>query len=238
MTNTLVAAITNGRTESTLTFCSMLLKLQGATGASSPHAKFIINYFVNVNDAFAYFLKDPSLDVIVCIDTWKACDPRFILDPPPEDMPFVVGVYPLPGVIDWDRVKTTFATQHASTEPSQYVGNRYSAVLRDGCQQSEGKRYVPVQSTELGVFAMRRCVLDEIVATHGRSVLGSDGNGVCIASDGMWNDPDEGKVVVLPWNKRVCALWGKDVYADLDATCTSFGPVGYTGCVGLRKTLR
>lgn len=36
----------------------------------------------------------------------------------------------------------------------------------------------------------------------------------------------------------VCRAWGKDVLVDLDAQCSNFGPVEFTGCVGLRTVLR
>ena len=224
----LVAAITNGRTDSTLAFCTMLLKLQGTAG-TSPGTNLTIQFFGTKNDALTFFLKNTSFDVIVCIDTWKACDPRFILDPPPEGMPFVVGAYPLPS-IDWNRVKTSIAT---SAEAPHLVGHAYNISCSPDDNRRERARYVPITSAELGIFKMRRCVLEDIVAMHGHSVLASNGK-VCIATDEISRETGE----VLSGDQRVCALWGKGVYADLEASCTSFGPVGYMGCVGLRNILR
>lgn len=37
---------------------------------------------------------------------------------------------------------------------------------------------------------------------------------------------------------QLCRAWGKDILADLDNQCSNFGPVEFTGCVGLRTVIR
>jgi len=124
------------------------------------------------------------------------------------DRDFVVAVYPT-GEIDWKRVDSTIAN---TSEDPNLVGTVYSVDLADSTV--ENGRYVTTKSAGLGIFKVRRTVLREILENH------------------------SAETVFGPRAADLCALWGKDIHADISVKTINNCPVPFYGCVGHRKTLR
>jgi hypothetical protein len=225
MPNTiLVAAITNGGQECTLGFCTTLLRLQIELG-KTPDTHVTVEFFKTLDDALMAFRTLTRFDVLSVIETHMSCDPSFLTTPPPELMPFVVGIYPEP-TIDWKRVKHEILSTH---EPSREVGNVYNAKLPDGVHAND--EYAGIDAAGLKIFKITRGVLEDIVARHGHEVI-TDDDMLALAIPGIVN----GKLVGA--HERVCFMWGKGVAADLRSKCSSFGPIAFTGCVGRRGQIR
>lgn len=222
MTSFLIAGI-SATGDVSINFTASLLRFQSDLArASNTVATF--DFFESVNDALNQFHTNKTYDVLVLIDTGMAIDPTFFLEYD-ADKPFVVGAYPL-GKIDWARVEKKIGMP-GSEDPSM-IGNIYSIDPRKGTIQG---RYVVVKTAGLGIAKVGRCVIDEIVKTHGEKVISNDGKLVLHAAgieDGTAMSADE----------RVCHLWGGYIYADSKHTTKNSGPIAFSGCVGTRTKLR
>lgn len=110
--------------------------------------------------------------------------------------------------IDWDRVK---AKAHSkSKESMEFRGNVYNIDAANAQHVGGGFMEVPHGDVEPGAVVLTR---EAIVAVS--------------------------KCVPLPvTDAGVPAAWGQAIAVDVDAPCSTFGPVEFFGCVGTRSVLR
>lgn len=101
------------------------------------------------------------------------------------------------------------AKQDDPSEEMQFKGNVYSV---DAAKATRPKKappgYLAVREAELGAVVLAKEAIEQL------------------------------KEVARVPDAEVCGAWGKDILVDLDNQCTNFGPVEFTGCVGLRSVLR
>ncbi len=110
--------------------------------------------------------------------------------------------------IDWGRVA---AQKGPGQEELRFKGNTYN-LDPSGCRQRGAPPgYLAVDTVELGAVVL------------GKAAIKALADKACRAS---------------VTDAQLCKAWGKDILVDMDHQCTNFGPHEFTGCVGMRATLR
>lgn len=122
--------------------------------------------------------------------------------------PFVAGVYPLP-TIDWGRVA---AQKGPASEQLRFKGNTYNLDPAGCRQRGAPPGYLAVDNVELGAVVLGKAAIKALA--------------------------DKASCKGLVTDTQLCRAWGKDILVDMDHQCTNFGPHEFTGCVGMRATLR
>lgn len=199
-----------------MAFASNFLKFQGDL-QRAPHVKAAFDIVPSLEAALQKFSKQPEYEYLVAIDTNHGVDNKFLFDYDPSK-DFVVGIYP-DGDIDWDRVKSKLPE---TTEEPHLVGIRYNI---DPSNATPKHRYLEVNTAGLRILKISRKVIEEVCVAAG----GTEAHAPGLAHGGHYKTADE----------RFCALWGKPIYACLDAGTSSQITVTYgPGCIAWRPVLR
>lgn len=212
--------------ETTLEFAAGMLRFQSEL-LREPNVQAAFEIFRTIDDALSYFhVNSEELDICVCINTNMFIDTAFLTK---HDMtkPFVVGVYAIPGKIDWERVTEKITS---SAEDLPLIGNVYNIDLAKATPAAG--TYLQVSRAQLGIFKLTRDGLNDLIQRHKSDILSDDGKTLVLHAPCIY----KGKALTA--DERVCALWNKPLYADTSQKTRSSGPLAFTGCVGMRKTLR
>lgn len=223
-THVLIAGITE-QGDVSIQFTSGIMKIQSQL-AKTPDIRLAFEFFTNPNDAASYFLRNKHLDVLVILDTKMSVDPAFLLH---HDLskPFVVPSYPLRN-IDWDRVRTHLPNAPDGTD--HLAGVTYNYDLETAVP-IPGMTYVKIKKAQLRACKFTRAFFDTLQTEH-PDIFAEDGSSVALWADAIM----DGRRVTA--DDRVCALWNRDIYADITCQTGNTGLVDYTGCVGTRVSLR
>lgn len=208
-----------------LEFCAGMMRFQSEL-LRTPNIQAGFEIFKTLNSGLSHFYSNKEYDFCVFIDTVMFVDTGFLVTFD-NHKDFVVGIYPLPGIIDWKRVADRISE---SSEDPHLVGNVYN-VEPHKKSQNDGS-FLQVDSAGLGILKMSRKGIEDIVARHAKDVLAADGKTVVVHTPCILG----GKALTA--DERLCALWGKPIYADLLHKTRVSGIVAFTGCAGTRTVLR
>lgn len=217
----LVAAITDNKSEGSLGFTVSLLRFQVAIATKD--VKVDVHYFPTHDQALNAFADLSEYDTGFFVSTSITFDSGFLFDAIESQHPFVVGIYPLPG-IQWDKVK-----ESGGVNPKK-AGTKFNVTLPSSAASSSlPHQYVPITSAHLSAFVIRRVVVDSIKMNHPDIAHAS---GILFHAagvhDGKYEDADT----------RFLRLWSGDVRADTKIPCGNFGSVDFIGCIGARPVIR
>lgn len=183
----LVAAVSPSG-QCSLGFAVSLMRLQVAF-QTAPGMQVVIDFVSSVREAavLARQSKEP-FDAVVAVTSTITFGAGFVLRGIVTPHPFVVGVYPLPG-IDWERV---VAKAGDDAEAMRFKGNTYN-VDPAKAKRSDLAGYVEVPAAALGAVVLK----DEAVAAVA-GARGPSDEDVCAA----WGKP------VLADLENPCACMG------------------------------
>lgn len=222
----LICVVTNGRQDASLTCASTLLRLQMMMMTASEPTKSDVHFVATTDDALNILWRHPTAFGAVLLDAACGVDPEFVKGAMSSELSVVVAPYALPG-INWERVKKA-----PKSELPQYWGNTYSVKV-SGKPGNNG--YVHVEDARLGVAWVHRHAVQAAVVRHPEIVGTSGENGEKRAAFAVEGVMDGRRLTA---DQHFLAVYGGDVYADVDHAATSSGPVEFGGCVGLRTVLR
>lgn len=223
--NIMFASITDGRSTSSISNAISAAKMQMAVLNKPIRLEF--RYEKTLSDAIDHFYSNPGFDVLVAIDSFLGYPAEFVtenaLDHP--DKHVITGIYPIPGVVDWERVRAKAAD---AVEPNSMKGHAYNVDLANATVDDTGD-FVVAKDAGLACVVIDRAAIDEIVAKHPET---KHARGILVHAPSI---VDGAKLTA---DQTFCRLWGKPIFADLAHPCSSFGDVSYSGIVALRKQLR
>lgn len=110
--------------------------------------------------------------------------------------------------IDWGRVA---AQKGPAQEELRFKGNTYNLDPTGCTQKGAPPGYLVVDKVELGAVILGQAAITALADTACRASV---------------------------TDAQLCEAWGKDILVDMGHQCTNFGPHEFTGCVGMRATLR
>lgn len=203
--------------EVSMAFASNFLKFQSDL-QRAPDVKASFDVVRTLNDALLRFHEGKEYDYLVAVDVNHGIDNRFLVEFD-ASKDFVVGIYPERS-IDWERVEKHITESH---EDAHLVGMRYNV---DPASATVTKRHLVVSKAGLNVLKISRRVIDTLVERS----RPSDCIHVPGEVDGVYHSTADA---------RVCAAWGKPIYATMDTTSASQLTVVYgPGCIAWRSVLR
>ena len=216
-------SLTEGRDQCSIGNAISVAKAQVALLQHPVHLEF--RYEKDLASALDYFHANRQLDVLVAVDNYLSYPTEWITENVigHEDKPLITGVYPLPGQVDWERVRLHAAD---TKEPNHSKGLSYN--VKEGKFSDDGN-FLETTSAKLDCVIVKRAALDDIVARHPEIVHDS---GIMAFVDTV----KDGKK--LSRDETFCSLWGKTFFADLEHPVSSFGTQVFAGVVGLRNQLR
>ena len=219
------ASITQGREQCSINNMVSVIRMQGALLQQPVQLEF--RFETTLGDAIDSFYKAKDFDVLIAVDNVMSFPDDFVIsnalseDPEKE---IVTGVYPIPGELDWERVR---AKANDTSEPNAFKANKYSLDLAKA--EFQGMEWAKVTSCKLDCLIIKRAAIDAIAKAHPDRVHDA---GLLVhvesLSDGKRRTKDE----------TFCDLYGKPLWADLAHPCSSFGSYTFCGVVGLRRVLR
>jgi hypothetical protein len=223
--NILFVSVTEGRSTSSITNAISAAKMQ--MGIINKPVQLEFRYEKTLSDAIDHFYKNRGFDTLVAVDNFMGYSADFVMDNSIDhpEKHVIVGIYPIPGVVDWERIRAKAAD---AQEPNSTKGHAYNVELA-GADVDESGDFIKVKEAALACVVVKRAAIDDIVEKHPELV--HDGGVMLHAPkivDGKKLTPDQ----------AFCRLYGKPIYADLAHPCSSFGDVSYAGVVALRKQLR
>lgn len=225
----LLAGLTRGRTQASLSFAVSMLRLQIklVTLENAPNLKCDIVFFKDMNAALNALWANKDYDVLVTLDTDAGVPDTFLTRAmTAEQHDAILGISPVPGGLDWDRI----ASAPVPTEPLAQAGLRYniSPVANQG-----NNYYTCTRQKDAGHTAlwMRRTVLETIVAASAPPKL-ADGTFLFCRQT-----IDPAGALVHP-DQAFLDLWTGTPVVDLDSPCSVVGPMSFAGCVGQRTVVR
>ena len=223
--NIMFASITEGRSTSSISNAISAAKMQMSVLNKPIQLEF--RYEKTLSDAIDHFFNHKGFDALVAVDNFMGYPAEFVIENALNylDKNVITGIYPTPGVVDWERVRSKAAD---AREPNSMKGHVYNIDL-DGATVDDSGEFVVVHDAALSCVVIKRTAIDEIVAKHPEVV---HAGGVMVHAPSIV----DGKK--LSADQTFCRLYGKPIYADLARPCSSFGDVSYSGVVALRKQLR
>lgn len=221
-TRILFASITQGRDQCSISHAISIIKFQ--TGILSAPIELEYRFEPSLADALDAFGAS-NADVLVAIDNYIGFPEAFVTENViGASKEFVAGCFPLPGVIDWERVR---AKAHDESEPNAFKHVQYSL---DPTAEIHDLDWAQGSQARLDCVILRRSALDRIKESNPASVHpgGLLAHVESIGPDGTKRSKDE----------TLCAMYGKPIWIDLAHPCCSFGSYAFCGAVGLRRVLR
>jgi hypothetical protein len=218
--NALLALVTNGRYDVTHGCLMSLLNFQNEL-ARREHCKVHILAIRTINDALCLALSE-KYDVVAVLDGMHVAPPGFFATHVCSDKhPVVVGCSPLPGVIDWDRLRSRLHdTPSNATQEDGYV---YNVPLSSGSMGPENGllrlKASECMPSRWSVMVVRLHALEKVSESLGTKTL-------------LWSHETDADDVLCTPEHRFAMAWGGDVMVDVGRPCSSFGEVGYHGCLG------
>jgi hypothetical protein len=223
--NIMFASITEGRSTSSISNAISAAKMQISVLNKPIQLEF--RYERTLSDAIDHFVDNKGFDVLVAVDNFMGYPAEFVIDNALNfnDKHVITGIYPTPGAVDWERIRSKAAD---TREPNSMKGHVYNIDL-GGATVDDSGDFVVVKDAALSCVVIKRAAIDEIVSKH---------PGIAHAGGVMVHAPSIVDGKKLSADQTFCRLYGKPVYADLAHPCSSFGDVSYSGIVALRKQLR
>jgi hypothetical protein len=219
MTVTIVLAIVTKTEDVSLICTTSLLRLQ-QQAFRREDITLNVHIVPDLNDALNLVSYG---DYIMIVDAQCGFTPDFVFGVVDSGHQAVAGVYPLPK-IDWDRVSKVLYSED-SKEPLNHAGNIYNLTPAVATMQ----RYVPVHTVqELRVLVLKTSLIRDLM---GPSTSYADNTKHLICHDAVYNDTFHNVYQTL-FHKLPL------VVADVEAPCVLSAPAQFTGCVGMRTSLR
>ena len=223
--NILFVSVTEGRSTSSISNAISAAKMQMSVLNKPIQLEF--RYEKTLSDAIDHFHKNRGFDVLVAVDNFMGYPAEFItensLNHP--DKHVISGIYPLPGVVDWERVRAKAAD---TQEPNASKGHAYNVELA-GADVDESGDFIKVKEAALSCVVIKRAAIDDIAEKHPEL---KHAGGIMVHAPTIV----DGKKLTA--DQTFCHVYGKPIFADLARPCSSFGDVQYAGVVALRKQLR
>ena len=221
------ASLTEGRDQCSIGNAISVAKAQVALLQHPVHLEF--RFENDLAAAIDYFHSNRSLDILVAVDNYLSYSVEWITENVlgHPDKALITAVYPLPGVVDWDRVRDRAGD---AKEPNGSKGLKYNVNAGEaGCSFTADGKFLEAKSAKLDCLIIKREALDDIVARHPEIV--HDG-GILAFVESIKN----GKK--LTRDETFCQLWSKTIYADIEHPAASFGTQVFAGVIGLRNQIR
>lgn len=165
------------------------------------------------------FYRSPQFDTLTCIDATLSFPAQYITDVIASERDFVVACYP--DSFDWGTVKA------GTPEALNATGNKYNLGPVLG-EEQEG--YLPVEWAKLGMFCIRRAVLERVAERLQNRCVHSEGR--------VFYNRSILKGRPVSADEMFCKLWGGPVYARVADPVSRFGSMDFVGSVGIRHALR
>ena len=163
-------------------------------------------------------------DFVFVLDGNIGMSPDFLFQAIASEHQVVAGVYPLPHV-DWERVERVLRDD-SSTEPLNHAGNVYNLTPSPGRGLTAYAKVKDVK--ELKVLCVKSSVLENLAGPET-----SYDKGHLFTHDSVFFDKLQNEYQTLA---RKIGL--ENIMADLERPCTCAGPAQFTGCVGMRGSVR
>ena len=221
------ASLTEGRDQCSIGNAISVAKAQVALLQHPVHLEF--RFEKDLASALDYFHSNRSLDILVAVDNYLSYSVEWIIENVlgQPDKHLITAVYPLPGVVDWDRVRSHAAD---TKEPNGSKGFHYNVKAGEaGCSFTPDGKFLEAKSAKLDCVIVKRAALDDIVARHPEIV---HADGILAFAESL----KDGKK--LTRDETFCSLWGKTIYADIEHPAASFGTQVFAGVIGLRNQIR
>jgi hypothetical protein len=224
-TSVLFVSVTEGRDVSSISNAISAAKMQLAVIQKPIELEF--RFEKTLADAIDHFHANRAFDVLVAVDNLMGYPGEWVVENAlgHADKHVITGIFPLPGVVDWDRIRAKAADDR---EPNFSKGHVYNISL-DGAAVTEDSRFVVVPEATLSCVVIKRAAIDDIAARHPE--LAHD-RGLHVHAPTL----ADGKKLTA--DQTFCRLYGKPIHADLQHPCSSFGTLQYAGICALRKQLR
>jgi hypothetical protein len=213
----LVAGITHGRMEASIAFGTGLLRLQGEL-VRTPTVTASIKFFDALGDALSFFAENECFELMVAMDVRLGCETAFVVQPLEPGKAFVVGVYPMPGVVNWNRVESKIRTDDNVGDIAE-AGAVYNIDEASSIGEPGNCRYLKIDASkarDLGVLKISRKVIIDLASA---SASPSD------------------KKVYPRTGLDLASAWKGAIYADTSIPFTSFGAQSYSGSIGIRTAI-
>jgi hypothetical protein len=229
-TKALLAIVTNGRYDITHGCLLSLLKFQNELARRDDCTVHIVPKRT-INDAFCLALSE-KYDVVVILDGMHVVPPDFLATHICSTAnAVVIGCSPMPGVIDWDRIRKrllgTTIPQQTTINPDD--GHVYNVPLSSGIMGPENGLLRLTASecipSRWSVMVVHYRALEKVSASLGTKTL-------------LWAHETDADDVVCTPEHRFAMAWDDDIVVDVGRPCSSFGEVGYLGCLGDLVTLQ
>lgn len=222
----LFASLTAGRDQCSIGNALSGVKAQMSLLRLPVHLEF--RFERDLGSALDHFFLHPEFDALVAVDNLISYTDAWVIENAlgHDDKPIVVATYPLPGEVDWDRVRAKAAD---AGEPNHAKGNVYNVVIDEHASFTPDGRFLIVDRARLDCVVIKREAIADIAARHPELV---HAGGILAHCERL----RDGKK--LTRDEAFCDLWGKPIYADLEHPASSFGTQVFAGVVGLRTRLR
>jgi hypothetical protein len=223
--NILFVSVTEGRSTSSISNAIAAAKMQMSVLNKPIQLEF--RFEKTLADAIDHFHANRGFDVLVAIDNFMGYPAEFVIENSIEhqDKHVISGIYPIPGVVDWERVRAKAAD---TQEPNSSKGHKYNVELA-GADVDESGDFIKTKEAALSCVVIKRAAIDDIAEKHPE--LKHPG-GI------MAHAPTIVDGRKLTADQAFCHFYGKPIFADLARPCSSFGDVSYCGVVALRNQLR
>jgi hypothetical protein len=173
------------------------------------------------------------------VDACVGFDEDFLFRAMTSGEPVVAGTYPLP-LTDWRRIVAAAGKADTGEDAASW-GNVYSLVPQNRQPDTAPHDgYVLAERTMLGLAWITRACLNNMATRHPEIVAGGGGtegerrgtSRACFAAPGVY----DGRYMHA--EERFAYLLDRPIWVDTACAATLYGPAHFSGCVGLRQTLR
>jgi hypothetical protein len=222
-------SVTNGHETASIVNAISSVKMQMAIMKHPVQLEY--RFEDTLSDAIDHFYKTKEFDVLVAVDSQFGFSENWVVDNAVKnnEKRVITGIFPIPGKIDWERIRTKAADER---EPNSSKGFVYNVDLSNSEISDDGE-YLIVKRADLRCLVLKRGPLEALGAVHPERVHSS---GILVHAPSV----GEGGVR-LSADETFCDLLTKakiPIYADLERPITSFGCQTFAGVCGIRKQLR
>lgn len=223
------SSITNGRDTSSIVNAISAVKMQMAILSKPVQLEY--RFDETLSDALDYFYSNKDFDVLVAVDSLFGFSDSWIVENAigQPDKRVVTGVFPVPGKVDWERIRSKADDDR---EPNAAKGHVYNIDL-PSAEISDDGEYAIVKRADLRCLVLKRGPLEALGAVHPELAHSSGilAHVPSVGKNGERRSADETLCDLLAESKI-------PIYADLERSVTSFGSQTFAGCCGLRRQLR
>jgi hypothetical protein len=222
-------SVTQGRENSSIVNAISAIKMQMAMMKHPVNLEY--RFEDTLSEALDYFYANKNFDVLVAVDSHFGFSEDWVVENAlrQKSKRVVTGVFPIPGKVDWERIRAKAADDR---EPNSAKGHVYNIDISSS-EIADGGEYAIVERADLRCLVLKRGPLEALGAVHPERV---HSKGILVHEASVGKDGEK-----LNADETLCKLL-KDskipIYADLERPITSFGSQTFAGVCGIRKQLR